>query len=384
MKIIIDIRCLSEGRFSGVEEYVGQLLRGLFSLDPFNEYVLFINAFSEIKTDISWVHRYPNVSLRRFYVPNKLLNGLLWYFHWPKLDTLLGGADIFFSPNIHFLAVSKRVKCVLTMHDLSFALYPETFSFKRRLWHFFVAPKNICRRADRIIAVSQSTYDDVQTKYGISQEKISLVPSGVNARFVPIDRNDPRMLRTKTKYELPYKFILFLGTREPRKNISAIFFGYEAYRDALAEKDTPLHLVIAGISGWGSDTVMRRALDSRYRKEIHCIGYVDDEDKPVLYNLAEIFVYLSLYEGFGFPVLEAMRCGTPTITANNSSLSEITGGYAVLVDPYKPNELAIALQELSQDKKFRSRQIESGKKRAFEYRWELSASATLEVFRETL
>lgn len=384
MKIAIDIRCLAEGRHSGVEEYTTQLLRALFSMDPFNEYVLFLNSFSEVKTNLAWVEMYSNVSVRRFRIPNKLLNLSLWYLRRPFLDKLVGGADIFFFPNINFLSVSPRAKCVLTMHDLSFVLYPETFSVKRRLWHAFVAPKNLCRRADRLIAVSQSTMDDIATHYGISQEKISLVPSGVSGRFSEIDRNDPRMLHTKTKYGLPYRFAFFLGTREPRKNIGAVIAGYEKYRDMLSEEETPLHLVIAGTSGWGSGAFLAAAHASRYQNDIHCIGCVDDEDKPVLYNLAEVFVYLSLYEGFGFPVLEAMRCGTPTITAHHSSLAEITDGYALLIDPYKPNELALALREFSRDKRLGKYGTESGRRRAYEYRWELTASATLEVFRETL
>lgn len=383
MKIGIDIRCLSEGRRSGVEEYVEEILKSIFAMDAHNDYVLFLNAFSPIKTDLSWIQKYPNVSLCRWKIPNKLLNFCLWYFRWPKLDRLIGGVDIFFAPNINFIALSKKTKLILTVHDLSFEWYPETFSWKRRLWHVFVAPRTLCRRADRLVAVSRSTAQDLETQYHISKEKISVIPSGVGERYVTMDRNDPQLLETKEKYQLPYRFIFFLGTWEPRKNMAALVAAYDAYRDTCTG-NTFSHLVLAGTPGWGSELFLQSIKQSAYRDSIHLLGFVDDVDKPALYNLAELFVYVSLYEGFGFPVLEAMRCGTPVITTNTSSLSEVTDGYALLIDPYKPNELTLAMQEILSDKKLSALTLESGRRKAYEYRWSLAGSALLEVFRETL
>ncbi len=383
MRIGVDIRCLSEGRRSGVEEYVEETLKSVLSMDPYNEYVFFLNAFSDIKADLSWTKQYANVSLSRWKIPNKILNLSLWYLKWPKLDRLIGGVDIFFAPNINFLALSKRTKLVLTMHDLSFELYPETFSWKRRLWHFFIAPRALCRHADRLVAVSRSTAQDLITHYAISREKISVVYSGVGEKYVTIDRNDPVLLRTKEKYGLPYRFILFLGTWEPRKNIDALIAAYNAYRKD-HRGETYYHLVLAGTPGWKSKSIYDAIKSSPYQDSIHLLGFVDDVDKPALYNLAEIFLYPSLYEGFGFPVLEAMRCGTPAITSHTSSLSEVTDGQAILVDPYKPDELYRAIKELLSDKQLRKMCAENGMRKAYIYRWHLSGSALLEVFREVL
>jgi glycosyltransferase involved in cell wall biosynthesis len=383
MRIGVDIRCLSEGRRSGVEEYVEETLKSILSMDSYNEYVFFLNAFSEVKADLSWVNQYPNVSIRRWKIPNKILNFFLWYFKWPKIDRLIGGADVFFAPNINFLALSKHTKLVLTVHDLSFELYPETFSWKRRVWHFFIAPRALCRYADRIVAVSNSTAQDLITRYGISREKISVIYSGVGEQYVTIDRNNPILLSTKEKYHLPYRFVLFLGTWEPRKNINMVVSAYNAYRKNCPE-DTSYHLVLAGTPGWKSCPIIEAVKKSPYQSSIHLLGFVENEDKPALYNLAEVFVYVSLYEGFGFPVLEAMRCGTPTITSHTSSLAEVTDGYAILVDPYKPDELYRVIRELFIDKELRKMCSESGRHKSYGYRWQLSGSALLEVFREVL
>lgn len=383
MRIGVDIRCLSDGRRSGVEEYIEETLKGVFSMDSQSEYILFLNAFSEVKADLSWLDEYPNVSLRRFRIPNKLLNFCLWYLRWPKIDRLLGGVDIFFAPNINFIALSKQAKLVLTMHDLSFELYPETFSWKRRLWHFFVAPRMLCQSADRIVSVSQSTASDLLAYYTISKEKLSVILSGVGERYTVIDRNDPRMFETKEKYHLPYRFVLFLGTWEPRKNIATLISAYNAYRKNSSE-ESPYHLVLAGTPGWNSESIFTAVDESPYKSDIHLLGFVDDEDKAIVYNLAEVFVYVSFYEGFGFPVLEAMRCGTPTITSHTSSLAEVTDGYAILVDPHKPDELYRALKELLESKDLQKSLANAGMRKAYEYRWQLSASALLEVFREVL
>ncbi|NTW30784.1 MAG: glycosyltransferase family 4 protein, partial [Candidatus Moranbacteria bacterium] len=226
MRIGIDLRCLASGRRSGVEEYVVGLLSALLRSDRENDYVLFLNEWRKKTIDLSWADGFSNVSVRKFRIPNKLLNLSLWYLRYPKLDRLIGGVDAYFMPNINFCAVSSRAKLFVTAHDLSFRICPETFSWKQRLWHAFVDPKELFTRAHRVIAVSKSTRDDLVFRYGIASEKISVVHSGIDARFHAYDRNDPKMLAVKERYRLPYSFILYLGAFEPRKNIVAIVRAY--------------------------------------------------------------------------------------------------------------------------------------------------------------
>lgn len=385
MKIGIDVRCLADGRRSGVEEYAMALLSELFRIDRKNEYVLFFNAWGNVEPDLSFADGFENVSVRRFRIPNKLLNLSLWYLNWPKLDSLLGGTDIFFLPNINFCAVSEGTKLFVTAHDLSFEAYPETFSSKQRIWHYLVNPKRLFRRADRIFSVSRSTKDDLETRYGIRPSKIEVIPSGIDGRFHEYDRNDPKLVAVKEKYALPYRFILYLGAFEPRKNIVSVVRAFSALRKARHPELEKLSLVLAGVSGWKEDEIREEIEHSPFRGNIILPGFVEDEDKPALYNLASLFAYPSFYEGFGFPPLEALACGVPVVTSNSSSLPEIVGDAGVLVDPHRPDELFRAFQEVLLDKKLRATLHEKGLARAKGFLWGETARRTLAEFeKETI
>ncbi|KKQ05201.1 MAG: putative glycosyltransferase, partial [Candidatus Moranbacteria bacterium GW2011_GWF1_36_4] len=319
MKIGVDVRCFSEGKFTGVEEYAKRLLQEIFLRDKKNKYILFFNSWKESTIDFSWAIKYPNVKLKIFRFPNKLINFLFWYLRWPKIDKMLGGVDVFFMPNMNFSAISKKAKTFLTVHDLSFEYYKETFSVKRRLWHWFIDLRSMARKANRVIAISQSTKEDLKVIYGIKERRMRNIPSAISDSFSQINRNDWKLIEIKEKYKLPFKFILFLGTIEPRKNISALVRAYDLLREESREKFGDYKLVIAGSKGWKFGEIFRTIRKSKFRKDIILTGFIDDDDKPALYNLASVFVYPSLFEGFGFPPLEAAKCGTPVIVSNNSS-----------------------------------------------------------------
>ncbi len=380
MRIGIDIRSLALGRRSGVEEYVIALLSELFRIDRQNEYILFFNAWGNEPQDFSWLTQHPNVTLRKFRIPNKLLNFSLWYLRWPKLDRLLGGVDIFFLPNINFCAVSDKTKLFVTAHDLSFEMYPETFSWKQRAWHFFVNPRRLLRSAYRIFSVSQSTKDDLVKRYLLPPSRIEVIRSGVGKNFREYSRNDPHLLLVKEKYHLPYTFILYLGAFEPRKNITAIIRAFGALKKAGYPELEKLSLVLAGVSGWKEEGMREEIKKSPWRKQISLPGFIADEDKPALYNLASCFAYPSLYEGFGFPALEALACGVPVITSHSTSLPEIVGEAAVLVDPSRPQELFLALEQVLLDKDLRALLREKGLVRAKKFLWSETARRVLSAF----
>jgi glycosyltransferase involved in cell wall biosynthesis len=352
MRIGIDIRSLAAGRRTGVEEYTIGLLRELFRIGTEHTYVLFFNAWGKTEPDLSWTEGYPNVSVKRFRIPNKLLNLSLWYFKRPRLDRLLGGVEVFFMPNLNFTAVSRDVKLIVTAHDLSFEFFPEMFSWKQRLWHFAVNFRSLLRRADVIVVVSESTKDDLITCYSLSATNIHVIHSGVDGRFRPMDRNDLSLLSVKAKYGLPYKFILYLGTLEPRKNLIALLQAFEAFHREAASESKKYELVLAGRPGWKYDTFFQAIDRSSAREWIHQIGYVEDGDKPALYNLASVFVYPSFYEGFGLPPLEALASGVPVIASHSASLPEVIGEAGVLIDPYRPDEILQALRGILSDKQY--------------------------------
>lgn len=373
MKIGIDIRCLSDGRRTGVEEYTVNLLHNLFSLDQRNEYVLFLNALHETKFDFSQFAKYPNVRLQKFRIPNKLLNLCFWYLNWPHVDKMLGGVEVFFMPNINFVALSAKTKLVLTVHDLSFELFPETFSLKRRAWHFFINPKKLCQKAAAVIAVSQSTKNDIVTWYKIKAEKVHCIYSGTSDDFVEIDRNDERLFQVREKYHLPFNFIFFLGTVEPRKNIAALVKAFDALKETGGAQFEKYKLVIAGVRGWKSAAIFKQLRSAKFTQDITYTDLISNEDKPLVYNLASVFVYPSLFEGFGLPVLEAMKCKVPVITSNTSALPEVVGEAGIMVDPDKPDELFVALRDVLLDRKLQENLKEKSWRRAFQFHWRKTA-----------
>ena len=382
MRIGIDVRCLAEGKRTGVEEYTLALLQGLFESDPLNEYILFFNAWNKAVPDfiLECTAKYPRVTLRAFHFPNKLLNLSLWYLRFPKLDRLVGGTDVFFLPNLNFAAVSDQTKLVVTAHDLSFELFPETFSWKQRAWHFFINFRHLLWRADHIIAVSRSTQDDLETQYGILHNKVTVIPSGIGTQFRVMSRNDAELIRVQEKYHLPYRFILSLATFEPRKNIIALIYAYEALRRLGNPLFDKYALVIAGTKGWKYEEIFQAIARSPYKESIILPGFIADEDKAALYNLASLFVYPSLYEGFGFPPLEAMASGVPVIVSHSSSLPEIVASAGILIDPYQPDELFQALQHILSDQALADMLRQKGIARAASFSWEKTAQATLAAF----
>lgn len=380
MRIGIDIRCLAEGKRTGVEEYTLGLLKELFLHDDDNEYILFFNAWRKTTPDFSWLSAYPRVTLRVFHFPNKLLNLALWYLRYPKLDRLIGGVDVFFLPNLNFASVSKECRLVVTAHDLSFELFPETFSWKQRLWHYLIDFRRLAREADRVIAVSHSTQADLVTEYGIPPERIVVIPSGVDARFHPMDRNHADLIRVKEEYHLPYRFILFLGTFEPRKNIRSLIEAYEALIASGGPDSAKYDLVLAGTPGWKCDDIMTALAESPVRDRIHLPGFIADEDKVALYNLATVFVYPSLYEGFGFPPLEAMASGVPVIVSHTSSLPAVVGKAGIMIDPYQPDELYRALRETLGHSGLLASLAREGRIQAERFTWRETADRTRELW----
>lgn len=383
MKIVIDVRCLMEGRRTGVEEYTLGLLENIFLLDKKNDYVLFLNSAKEPRFDFSRFSKNPNVKIKRFKIPNKLLNFCFWYLGWPHIDKMCGGAEVVFFPNIAFGAVSRDTKLITTIHDLSFERYGEYFSLKRKWWHIFINVKRICRRSNRIIAVSDSTGKDITNLYGINPQKVAVIPSAVSDRFRVVDRNDEKLIRVKEKYKLPYKFILFLGTIEPRKNIIGVVRAYEALQKQARKNNIGeilrYKLVIAGESGWKNEEIFAEINNSACKKDIRVVNFVEDDDKPYLYNLSSLFVYASFFEGFGFPPLEAQACGVPVITSNNSSLPEIVGDAAVMIDPDKPDEIYRAMREILTDSGLYETLRAKGLRQSATFNWKKTAEETLKI-----
>lgn len=371
MNILTDIRLLSRGGTSGIEEYTRNLLGEILKIDNSNHYSFFYNGlrkkapFDEEVVD--WG------------VPNKLLDFSSKFLSWPKVDNFIE-ADLIFSPHFNILKTKKTPR-VITFHDLSFMHHPQFFSWKQKFWHWLQDIKTQAQEAAKIIAVSEFTKSDLINLLKIPPEKISVVYSGISEEFCPL--KDQSNASTGSANILPERsrrrpYILYLGTLEPRKNVPAIIRAFNILKTDPYFKDW--QLVLAGRPGWLYENVLREAGRSPFRADIIFKGSVKAEERVLLYNLAEAFIYPSFFEGFGFPPLEAQASGCPVIVSDRTSLPEIMGNSALLVNSWKPADIAESVRVVAQDQQLKSRLIVSGIENSRRFNWKAAAIKTLEVF----
>ncbi|OGN01207.1 MAG: hypothetical protein A3I26_03645 [Candidatus Yanofskybacteria bacterium RIFCSPLOWO2_02_FULL_43_10] len=375
MTIGIDIRVLGSDTKSGVQEYTENLLARLLPLNKNIKFKLFHSSFRNDLKKYEWM-KLPNVEVFSFRMPNKLLFGLAGFFNRPRIDRLIGGADVFFSPHFLLAPLSPDCKRVTTFHDLSYLCFKEFFSWKRNVWHKFqIRLSGKPELSDRIIAVSQSTKKDLTEKYGLPSGKIAIIYSGISdLMFRPAKENLESFRRENN---LPDQFILFLGKLEPRKNIVGLIKAFNFLKSSNEFEN--LNLVIAGEPGWLYKNIYREADASPHKDRIIFKNYIKDEDRKFYYSLASVFVYPSFFEGFGFPPLEAMACGTPVVASFNSSLPEVVGEGGVLVDPHGVVDISMAVKSILVDSGLKKLLVKKGLERVQNFTWNKCAQETLEV-----
>ena len=372
MRIAIDLRPLMAGKISGVEIYILGMLKAIFESDAKNEYILWYNSFK--KVDVShFPDKYLNVTVKRTHIPNKLLNLSLSILRWPKVDKLIGkDIDILWAPDPRPAPVSKKCKKITTFHDLSFVDFKYSFNFKTRLWHKILRPKKEAMEADTIIAVSEFTKGQLIDEYGIKSDKIKVIYEAAAEHLQPLPFAKSFEI-IKRKYHLPDQYFLCLSTLEPRKNIAGII---KAYTDWQYGNKSDIALVIAG----RKHPKIFSDLHLKDHPQIYMTGFIDEEDKALLYQHAMTFLYPSLYEGFGLPILEAMQCGTPVITSDATSIPEVAGDSAILINPNEPKELKQAMDEVYRDENLRHDLIEKGFEQAKKFSWKKAAGELMELF----
>jgi glycosyltransferase involved in cell wall biosynthesis len=369
MTIAIDLRSIQRGTFSGVENYTLSLLERMIREDKANKYLLFYNGLRPVQTEEL---RFLNTSVVARRIPNKLLALATTFIRQPDFARLIGEFDTLFLPNINHVVLSKKRTLVVTVHDLSPVVLPEFYDMKRRLWHWSVGFRRTLTRANTVIAVSEYTKHELEHVLGLPESKISVVYQGVDhERFHP-DLAEAKLRAVRNKYGLPGDFILYIGTLEPRKNLAGLLAAWEHVKS-----DIPL--VIAGKPGWKFRAIFNAANKSKKQRKVYFLGFVEERDKPYLLKLARVFAFPSLYEGFGLPVLEAMAVGTPVVTSSVTSLPEVAGDGALLVNPYNQDELSFALDTLTEDERLREQLIQRGLKRAEFFAWDKTAQQTLAV-----
>jgi glycosyltransferase involved in cell wall biosynthesis len=287
---------------------------------------------------------------------------------------------LFHAPDFTLPPTLPGTKTILTIHDLSYVRTPATTHPILKAYLDRVVPWSV-RRADHVLADSQATKDDLVDLYATPPEKITVLLSGVNAIYRPVTDVATRQA-VRQRYHIPADkpYIFSIGTVQPRKNYGRLMEAVAALGPAYED----VQLVIAGGKGWLDspifETVQRLQLENR----VHFTGYVADADVPVLYSDAVCTGYVSLYEGFGFPVVESMACGTPVVTSNVSSLPEVAGDAALTVDPYDVEAIADALRRVLDDSALRQRLVDDGFEQAARFTWQRSARHLLHVYRQVL
>jgi glycosyltransferase involved in cell wall biosynthesis len=339
-------------RSAGIKSYTYHLVRALRRIAKGDE----IRAYPYLRDFGALDHEAS--SLSRFATLSRI--GALYLSRsTPLLDLMLAGSDVFHASN-QVRRAPRGVKLTATIHDLTCWLMPELHTDANvRADRTFA--DQILRPAHGLIAVSENTRQDAIRMLGIAPEKIETIHSGVAEEYF-----DAR----PSKRERPY--VLYVGTIEPRKNLDVLLDAWKLVR-------TDCELVIAGPEGWGSDATL-----ARIRAEATYLGYVPEADLPGLVAGAKVFVYPSLYEGFGFPVVQAMAAGVPVVTSNTSCLPEIASDAAVLVDPRSAAEIAGGLQRLLDSESMRVQLSAQGRERAEIFRWETCAERSLAFFRRVV
>lgn len=372
MTIGVDIRILGS-QYGGIAEYTERILEELIKLAPEHRFKLFYSSFRKPLPDFYWL-KSPNVKLYQFRIPNNLLFAANRLYDWPYIDELIDGVDVFFSPHFFIASLSSRCRRVTTFHDLSFERFPEFFTLGKRLWHTVqMNPAEQARFSNRIIAVSESTKSDLVSRYHIDPSNVTVIPSGVNVERPP----DKDLMQFKKQHQLPDRFIFSLSTLEPRKNAEGLISAFALLKQRPGFED--LKLLLGGADGWLLEPTLEQIENSPHRQDIERLGFISNSDKAKYYSLASVVAYPSFFEGFGFPVIEAMACGVPVLTSLNSSLPEVGGNAAFYVDPYNANDIAQGLEILLTNEQVRQKCVEEGYLQSAKFSWEASAKKTLDI-----
>lgn len=363
----------------GIGRYTRELLHALIKEGDQYAYRIFAGRATEPLPIDDAIPTAAHVSFRQLPLSPRWLYRIWYRLRLPApVQLFTGPVDLFHSPDFVLPPVLGRIPTILTVHDLSFAFYPETFTPALVRYLERVVPWSV-RRATHVLADSESTRRDLIRLYDTPEDKITVLYSGVHERFnMAIDSAAKKAVREK--YNIGDEpFVFTVSTLQPRKNHQLLVRSFRA----VAEQ-TDYNLIIAGGHGWLYEKLLEEVDRQKLRGRVRFIGFVDDDDLPPLYNTASLFVFPSLYEGFGLPLLEAMACGTPVISSNTSSLPEVAGDAAVQISPHDEAAWTDAMLHVIDDTVLRERLVSAGRHRAERFRWSRAARQLLKVYGRVL
>lgn len=366
MKIGIDISQIAH-KGTGVARYTQTLIESLLNYDKDNEYVFFFSSLRQNLSEKNITNITKRHLLKRYFLPPTVLNILWNKLHIVPIEKFTGPLDVFLTSD--WVEPPAKCKKITTIHDMVIEKYPET-SHPNIISTQKLRLQWVKKESDITICDSISTKNDVMKYLAIPEKKLRVIYPAVNSFPVSI-KKDGDILQS---YNIKKPYILTIGKFEPRKNINALINAFSKSN----VKD--LNLYIAGIKGWGSNYNTNNVNNDH----IHFLGYIDDKDIAIIYKNAEFFIYPSLYEGFGYPIVEAMMNGCPVATANTSSMNEIANGYSYLFNPKNEMEMTKAINELYNNPKLRKELSKKGLARAKDFSMKHFASKLISVINELI
>jgi len=377
MRIAIDYTAaIRQG--AGIGNYVRNLVDAMLVLDSKNQYTLITSGRPTRERPFPEA---ANVRARSIIIPDRYLN-ILWYrWRLPLHATFFTGqVDIYHGPDFVLPPINGQVRKIVTVHDLAFLEHPEYGVPQLVAFLNKVVPEAV-GSADVVAAVSQATRQSLIEHFGTPSGKITVIPNGVRSHFQRI--TDPILLAaTRHKFGLKHPLILGVGTLEPRKNHHGLIKAFHKAQSAAGKKQRPAMLALAGGTGWLYEETQQLVTKLKLEKKVRFLGRVSELELITLYSMADVFAFPSFFEGFGVPPLEAMACGAPVITSNTSSLPEVAGDAALLIDPHNTSELAQAMILLLEDERLREELRQKGYARAQLFTWPKSASKMLSIYQQ--
>ena len=367
LHIAIDAHSVGTG-LAGNETYVTNLIEALAEIDTANRYTLYVTKPSAVER---FAGRWRHVSVRRTLPHSPVVRVPL------TLSAELRRRPVDLLHVQYTAPPLAPCPVVASVHDLSFEHLPATF--KRRSWmQLRLTVRRTARRAAHVIAPSEHTRRDILKTYGVGEGRTSVVPLAASPRFAPV-RDEKELQRVRHVYGIAGDYILAVGSIQPRKNLPRLVEAYASLRRRRPHDKLP-RLVVVGKHAWLFEETLRAVEECGVRRDVTFTGYAPEADLPALYSGALCFAYPSYFEGFGLPPLEAMRCGTPVVAGDRTSLPEVVGDAGLLVDPFDTGAISAALARLIDDEDLRSTLSARGLARAARFDWRETARQTLEVY----
>jgi len=378
MRIGIEGQRLFRRKKHGMDMVALELIRNLQAIDKKNEYIIFVKP-DEDEACLEETSNFKIVKIESNVYP-----------YWEQV-LLPNAAKKYSCDLLHCTSNTAPVWCsvplVITLHDIIFleslSLFKSGFTNYQRFGNIYrrlIVPPAL-KHSKKIITVSEFEKERIRNFFNWPEDgHLVAVYNGVNDYFKPI-YDDNLLSEVKKKYHLPDSYFFFLGNTDPKKNTKNVLIAYADY----IKKNGPTHkLVMLDYEHEALMKLLNEINAPELINQIHLTGYVVNTDLPAIYNQSDLFLYPSLRESFGIPMLEAMACGIPVITANTSSMPEISGNAAILVDPYKPEELTFAIEHLLSDQKLRLKLRDAGFKQAAKFSWQKMAVRVLEIYKDVI